>query len=156
RLALTMRRGAFVGLHSDRVLKATSIFRTHPNYASAFTAMSRMRAGLGVGGIAEPTLPLDRTFELYELWCYIGMLRAVAQSFPSTRTWVRTILHACDSPSNLGMVLASGQSGQIPIGNDITLTYQKRFSPTIAADGSRTHLVETVPDMTFAKVGADA
>lgn len=155
KLALIFRRSAFVGLQADHYLRATSIFRTHPDYASAFTAMSRMRAGLGIGGIAEPALPLERTFELYELWCYIGILRAVTERFPHTRSQVRTILHACQSPSSLGMVLASGQSSEIPISNDIKLSYQRRFSPTVATDGCRTHLIEAVPDINFCKSGVD-
>jgi hypothetical protein len=155
RLASAFRRSALMDLQPDRDLRATSIFRTHPDYALAFTAMSRMRAGLGIGGIAEPSLPLDRTFELYELWCYIGMLRAVVERFPSTRGKVKQILSGCESPSSLGMVLASGQSAEIPVGNDIMLTYQRRFSPTTAADGCRTHLLETIPDMSFTKIGAD-
>jgi hypothetical protein len=114
-----------------------------------------MRAGLGIGGIAAPSLPLDRTFELYELWCYIGMLRAVVEQFPSTRGKVKQILGACQSPSSLGMVLASGQSGGIPIGNDIILTYQRRFSPTTAVDGCRTQLLEAIPDISFTKNGTD-
>lgn len=61
------RRSIFTDLQPEHSLRATSVFRMHPDYAAAFSAMTRMRAGLGAAGLARPNVPVDRTYQLYEL-----------------------------------------------------------------------------------------
>jgi hypothetical protein len=144
------RRGLFAGLLPDPTLHATNIFRTHPDYASAFSAMSRMRSGLGMGVAAVPSLPLDRTYELYELWCYVGLLASIAERFPASRPKVAEILRGCHAPSGLGIALLSGKAHEIPLSPHLRIGYQRRFGPLPSVDGARTLLLEVVPDITVA------
>jgi hypothetical protein len=150
-----MRRGLFASISPDRSLHATSVFRSHPDYAAAFSAMTRMRSGLGVGKGAVPSMPLDRTYELYELWCYIGVLAAVADRFPDSRTKIAEILKGSPSPRGLGVLLARGDATVVPIDSTTLLTYQKRIGPQPSADGTRTLLLEVVPDITVSRIGSD-
>jgi hypothetical protein len=63
---------------SDRHAKvvATSIYRRVPPYGKFFRLYSDMN--LGLAGILGDFLqmPLARTFDLYELWCFLRLLRA--------------------------------------------------------------------------------
>ena len=60
RLSLLSRRDLFSKLVPEPALRATNVFRLHPDYASAFSAMARMKAGLGTGAEVAPAVPIDR------------------------------------------------------------------------------------------------
>jgi len=151
RLAALSRRSLFANLTPDPSLYATSVFRMHPDYASAFSAMTRMKSGLGGGGPVTPAVPIDRTYALYEIWCYVGLLHAAAERFPSCLPSVAHLLKGCAALDVLGTVLAQGNDAQLSLGDGLTLTYQRRFGPTPSADGSKTLLIEAIPDITLAR-----
>jgi Domain of unknown function (DUF2357)/PD-(D/E)XK nuclease superfamily len=155
KLAILLRSGAFLDLSPDPTLHATSIFRTHPDYAAAFSAMSRIRSGIGTAGPAIPPLPLDKTYELYEQWCYIRFLEAVVERFPASRPRVADILKGCESPNSLGVMLASGAATEITLSSDVTLTYRRRITSKPSADGARTLLLEVIPDLTISRITPD-
>ena len=149
------RRGVFRGLAADPSLRATSVFRMHPDYASAFSSMVRMRAGLGTGSAVAPTIPLDRTFALYEIWCYVGLLQAASEAFPVCRDQISALLNGLHKPNRLGTVLANGELSSIDLGDGLTLTYQRRFSTKPDASGCHTNMIEAVPDVTIARVNSE-
>jgi hypothetical protein len=151
-IAALSRRDVFAGLAPEPALYATSMFRMHPDYAAAFTAMSRMRAGLGTGTAAAPSLPIDRTYSLYELWCYVGLLAAAVERFPGARQNVAEILRGFPSPRGLGVALARGGLSEIPLTSELRLTYQRRIGPNPSSDGARTLLVEAIPDVAISRV----
>ncbi len=151
RIAVLSRRGVFAGLSPDPALYATSVFRMNPDYAAAFSAMSRMRSGLGTGTTAAPAVPVDRTYQLYELWCYVGILSAAAERFPASRAKVADILRGYQLPNHLGIALSRGEVAEITLEAHLSLTYQRRITPNPSADGARTLLVEVVPDISFAR-----
>lgn len=149
RLARLARRDLFRKLKPDPALRATTRFRMNPDYASAFSAMNAMRAGLGDGDRIAPAVPIDKTFALYEMWCYIRLLKAATEMQPSTVVKVRELLQGLDDPSLLGFVLAGGDFSRIPLSPRHSLTYQRRFGPKIDAEGVYTHHLETIPDITI-------
>lgn len=151
RLAVLRRRELFTGLQPDPTLRATSVFRMHPDYAAAFSAMVRMKAGLGTGSAVTPAVPIDRTYALYEIWCYLGLLHAAAETFPLSRPHVAALLQSVPTPNQLGAVLATGAPSTIVLTDTLTLSYQRRFSPAPDASGCRTGLIEAVPDITIAR-----
>jgi hypothetical protein len=105
-----------------------------------------------MGIAATPSLPLDRTYELYELWCYVGILAAVAERFPASRPQVAELLKGCPTASGLGIVLAAGKSSEIPLGAGMRISYQRRFGSKPSPDGARTLLLEVIPDVTISRV----
>lgn len=151
RLAAAMRRSVFTGITADTSLYATSVFRLHPQYATAFSAMSRMRAGLSTARFIAPAVPIDRTYQLYELWCYVGLLSAVSQRFPISRKMIADILKACVSPNLLGFTLSRGNDTEIPLDDYRQLTYQRRISTTPSKDGARTLVVDAIPDVCISR-----
>lgn len=155
RLSAPRRRGVFADLPPDSVLRASSVFRMHPDYASAFAAMVKMKAGLGSGAAIAPSVPIDCTYTLYELWCYVGLLHAAVEMFPFCLPRATEILRGCSKPNRLGVQLGQGGATELPLGDGLTLTYQRRFSRRPAEDGSCTLVLEAaVPDVTLAKVDA--
>jgi len=145
------RRSFFADLLPDHSLRATSVFRLHPDYAAAFAAMTRMQAGLGPAATALPDVPVDRTYRLYEIWCYVGLLAAAATTFPQARPRVTEILRGCTTPGALGTMLAQGCTGAIRLKEDLVLTYQRRVTPEPGSDGVRTPLVEAIPDVVLCR-----
>src|SRR5262249_13445875 len=119
----------------------------HPDYSAAFSAMSRMRAGLGPGMFVAPALPVDKTYQLYELWCYIGLLAAVAERFPQSRSKIADILRGCEAPDLLGVKLARGGETEIQLDDQCYLTYQRRIGPQTSFDGAKTLVVDVIPDL---------
>lgn len=154
RLSLLSRRDLFASLIPVPSLHATNVFRLHPDYASAFSAMSRMKAGLGTGAAVAPAVPIDRTHALYESWCYLNLLHAAAEAFPACRPAVAALLKGCTAPNKLGAVLARGEAARFELVEGLTMTYQRRFSTEPSCDGSRTLVVEAIPDVTLARCDA--
>ena len=155
RLAGLARRSLFAQLQPDPHLRPTSAFRMRSDYAAAFAAMARMRAGLGGSAAAAPSVPLEQTFVLYEIWCCVLLLRAAAQRYPTSQAAVAALLRGCASPGELGVRLLQGADAAIPLGPSLRLTYQRRFSPTPDAGGARTLAVEAVPDITLERLAPD-
>jgi hypothetical protein len=151
RISALSRRGLFAGLAPNPALYATSVFRMNPDYAAAFSAMSRMRSGLGTGTTATPAVPVDRTYQLYELWCYVGILSAAAERFPASRHKVAKVLRGYQSPSHLGIALSRGDVAEISLDSHLSLAYQRRITPNPSPDGAKTLLVEVVPDISIAR-----
>jgi hypothetical protein len=155
KLASLLRRSLFQDLRPDPNLHATSVFRTHPDYAAAFSYMSRMRLAVGTAGPTVPPLPLDRTYELYELWCYISFLVAVVERFPASRAKVAEILRGSQTPNSLGVTLRGGAATEIPLTSNVTMTYQRRITSNPSPDGARTLLLPMIPDLTIGRTAAD-
>jgi len=151
RLARLQRREIFNDLIPDPQLHPTTRFRMHPDYATAFSAMMRIRGGLGQGHGLAPAVPIDRTYALYEMWCYVGLLNAAADAFPECRPDVAKLLTGLSAPDQLGVSLRQGSQSSIRLSDCLTLTYQRRFSTGADAEGARTTLLEVVPDMVVSR-----
>ena len=117
--------------------------------------MSAIRAGLGDGQGLAPAVPIDKTFALYEMWCYIGVLHAAAKARLVAAPEVTKLLQGLDDPGRLGIVLVGGALSTIEFGPSHSLTYQRRFGPEPDAEGVRTHHLEAVPDITVSARGED-
>jgi hypothetical protein len=154
KLGKLMRRDIFKGLHPESRMSATSIFRMQPNYAAAFVKMSRIRSGLGSGAFVPANISLDRTYQLYELWCYVGILLAVAERFPASRECIATILRGCDAPNQLGVLLARGNSAEVTLDDKFQLTYQRRISTKLSTDGVKSTAVDVIPDICISRRSA--
>ena len=152
RLAAIGRRNLFTNLVPVKSLRSTSVFRLNPEYAAAFSAMMRIRSGLGGGSAVLPNVPIDRTYQLYEIWCYIGILAAAADAFPNSRQHIKKILEGLEHPSAIGTTLLQGADSDIYLEDDLVLTYQKKLSVRPDTSGARTAVVEAVPDICLSRL----
>ncbi len=149
------RRSMFRDLRPDFHLRPTSAFRKKRSYAAAFSAMTKMRAGLGGNVAIIPAVSIERTFVLYEMWCLVMLLRVVAEQFPLSRSAISNILRGCAMPADLGVRLLQGDEAAVPLNETTTLRYQKRYSPQTKKTSGWTHLVEVIPDIVFEKKDQD-
>jgi hypothetical protein len=149
RLGSLQRRDTFAGLKPDQSVQCTSVFRVDPNYAAAFRAMMRIRSGLGTGDVVSPSVPIERTYELFEMWCYIGVLRAVTEMFPDSLESVRRLLAGASGSNSLGVELARGDRTRVQLGPSMALFYQRRYSKTPSYDGTKTLAIDAIPDISI-------
>jgi predicted component of viral defense system (DUF524 family) len=68
-------------------------------------------------------LPLARTFELYELWCFLRLVRAAAEEYGPAALDIRNLFI---SDAAGGVTLAAGAVA-VPVGSGWKLCFQKRY-----------------------------
>lgn len=101
----------------------SSIYRQKPHYLEFFHLYQGMEQGLSsvTGDALE--IPISRTFDLYELWCFLRIARALAED---TRIEDPDVSDLFRDTGHSEMVLAAS-SVTIEYGDDCTLAYQKGF-----------------------------
>ena len=67
--------------HASPRLMLTSIFRNDPAYRQFFRLAQDMNLGIAAVFGDFLGMPLARTFKLYELWCFLRLVRAVAEEY---------------------------------------------------------------------------
>jgi len=129
-------------------IRLTSIYRSVPAYR-AFYQIHR-DLNLGIARVTGDFLkmPLARTFELYELWCFLRLLRASAQYLANETVEIASIF-SFDSRS--GSVTVSAGRSEVPLGNGITLSFKRQYKEywlTETGQGSFSRTME--PDLSLA------
>ena len=101
----------------------SSIFRRKPHYREFFHLYQEMAQGLSrvTGDALE--VPISRTYDLYELWCFLRIARALAED-PRVDEPNVSDLFKETGPDEL--VLATS-SVMLEYGDDLILSYQKGF-----------------------------
>ncbi|MGI4811756.1 MAG: DUF2357 domain-containing protein, partial [Janthinobacterium lividum] len=104
-------------------LVLSSLFRNNPSYRRFYRLWQDMNLGLAAvfGGFLN--MPLARTFELYELWCFLRLVRAGAEAFGPEGISVADLFI---SDAAGGLTLASG-AVTVQVGNGWTLCFQKQY-----------------------------
>jgi hypothetical protein len=101
---------------------------------------------LGIAGIFGDylNLPIRRTYELYELWCYLRLVRAAADRFGPAKVDC-TGLFVADAAG--GVTLATG-AVTVDVGDDWLLCFQKQYREFwIEPDGRGSFSRVMVPDI---------
>jgi len=101
----------------------SSIYRQKPHYREFFHLCQEMEQGLSnvTGDALE--IPISRTYELYELWCFLRIARALAED---ARIEDPDVSDLFEDTGPDGLVLAAS-SVTLDYGDDFTLAYQKGF-----------------------------
>jgi hypothetical protein len=105
-------------------VRITSIYRRIPAYRSFFRIHNDLN--LGIARITGDFLdvPLARTFDLYELWCFLRLLRAAASRLDGEDVDVRPIF---DFDPDTGSVTVAASRSEVAIGNGITLCFKRQY-----------------------------
>jgi hypothetical protein len=101
----------------------SALFRSDPLYRAFYRLWQDMSLGIAAIFGDFLNLPLARTFELYELWCFLRLVRAAAEEFGSTGLDIRDLFIA-DAAG--GVTLATG-AVTVAVGLDWTLCFQKQY-----------------------------
>ncbi|MCY1239162.1 PD-(D/E)XK nuclease superfamily protein [compost metagenome] len=93
-------------------------------------------------------LPLARTFELYELWCFLRLVRASVEEFGNSSTDFRSLfIHE----SSGGVTLAAN-AVTVTVGSGWKLCFQKKYQEFwIEPDGNGSYSRVMTPDIVAAQ-----
>lgn len=127
-------------------LEMTSVFRSVPAYRDFFRIWRDMNSGLAQVFGEFLDLPLARTHELYELWCFLRLVRATALEFPNAAIDIAG-LFAGTSPG--GIEMATGEA-RIRFDSGWELCFQRRYREFwVSEDGCGSFSRTLIPDITL-------
>jgi hypothetical protein len=104
-------------------LTLSALFRNDPLYRAFYRLWQDMSLGIAAVFGDFLNLPLARTFELYELWCFLRLVRAAGEEFGPIGLDIRD-LFITDAAG--GVTLAAG-AVTVPVGSDWKLCFQKQY-----------------------------
>jgi len=101
----------------------SSLFRKSPPYRRFYRLWQDMNLGIAAVFGDFLNMPLSRTFELYELWCFLRLVRAGSEAFGPEGVKVEDLFI---SDAGGGVTLASGVA-TVQVGNNWSLCFQKQY-----------------------------
>jgi hypothetical protein len=101
----------------------SALFRNDPIYRTFYRLWQDMNLGIAAVFGDFLKLPLARTFELYELWCFLRLLRAATEEFGPAGVDVRDLFIRGAAG---GVTLAAG-AVTVAFGGDWKLCFQKQY-----------------------------
>jgi len=104
-------------------LMLSAVYRNVPAYQQFFRLWQDMNVGMAAVFGQFLNMPLARTFELYELWCFLRLIRAAAEEYGSQGVATDDLFIADASG---GLTLASG-AVTVTISNGWRFCFQKEY-----------------------------
>lgn len=148
RLTQSAHSGFMTGVsEGTATLHMTSLFRNDPVYQRFYKLWQELNLGLAAVFGDFLQMPLARTYELYELWCFLRLLRAAAQEYGPDGVDPKS-LFLTDAAG--GITLAAG-SVSVKIGLDRILCFQRQYREYwVEPDGQGSFSRTMVPDLVLA------
>lgn len=132
------------------MLQMSSLFRNDPVYHRFYRLWQDMNMGLAAlfGDFLQ--MPLARTYELYELWCFLRLLRTAIDEYSPAGTDLGNLF----IPDASGGVTIAAGAVIVPIGPDKVLCFQRQYREYwIEPEGEGSFSRTMVPDIVFAGTG---
>lgn len=131
-------------------LRMSSLFRNDPVYRRFYRLWQDMNLGLAALFGEFLRMPIARTYELYELWCFLRLLRAAVEEYgPAGVDLSNLFLNESDG----GVRIAAG-AVTVPIGGDKVLCFQRQYHEYWIEDSREGSFSRTmIPDVVFASTG---
>jgi hypothetical protein len=104
-------------------LMLSALFRNDPNYRRFFRLWQDINLGIAAVFGDFLDMPLARTFELYELWCFLRLVRAAIEEY-GKEGFETNELFIKDASG--GLTIAAG-SITVAVGEGWKLCFQKRY-----------------------------
>jgi hypothetical protein len=105
------------------VLMLSAVFRNDPTYRRFFRLWQDMNLGIAAVFGDFLNMPLARTFDLYELWCFLRLVRAASGEFGPEKPETGD-LFITDAAG--GLTIAAG-AVTVSVGNGWKLCFQKQY-----------------------------
>lgn len=104
-------------------LMMSPIWRNDPAYRRFFQLWRDMSLGIAAlfGDFLQ--MPLARTFELYELWCFLRLIRAAAAMYGPDGVDLKALF----LPDASGGLTVAAGAVVVPAGGGLTLCFQRQF-----------------------------
>jgi len=135
------------------VLQVSAVFRNDPAYRRFYRLWQDMNLGIAAVFGDFLGMPLARTFELYELWCFLRLVRAGAETWGVEQLSINELFVQDAS----GGVTLSAKAVTVPVGSGWKLCFQKQYREYWReADGRGSYSRTMVPDIVVAGSGVPA
>ncbi len=132
------------------LLRMSSLFRNDPVYRRFYKLWQDMNLGLAALFGDFLKMPLARTYELYELWCFLRLLRAAVEEYGPAGVDLSDLFIGDSSD---GVTIASG-AVTVPIGDGKALCFQRQYREYwIEGDREGSFSRTMIPDVVFAGTG---
>lgn len=131
-------------------LQLSPIFRRDPLYRRFYRLWQDMNLGLAAlfGDFLQ--MPLAKTYELYELWCFLRLLRAAVDEYGSGMVDLSSLFTA----DLAGGLTISAGAVNVPIGIDKVLSFQRQYREYwIEPSGEGSFSRTMVPDVVLTGTG---
>ena len=155
RIARRFSQAASTGFMADvgvgpALLRMSSLFRNDPAYRRFYKLWQDMNLGLAAlfGDFLD--MPLARTYELYELWCFLRLLRAAIEEHGPVGIDLSGLFL---SDAAGGVTIAAGAI-IVPVGGDRVLCFQRKYREFwVEPSGEGSFSRDMIPDLVFAGSG---
>lgn len=122
----------------------SAVFRNDPAYRRFYRLWQDMNLGIAAVFGTFLNLPLARTFDLYELWCFLRLVRAAGEEFGPAGLVIDD-LFVTDTAG--GVTVAAG-AVTVPVGGGWKLCFQKQYREFWKeADGRGSYSRTMTPDV---------
>jgi hypothetical protein len=129
------------------LLRMSSLFRNDPLYQRFYRLWQDMNLGLAALFGDFLNMPLARTYELYERWCFLRLLRAAVEEYGATGVDLSNLFLGEAS----GRVTIAAGAITVPIGGDRVLCFQRQYREYWVEDSREGSFSRTmVPDVVLA------
>ena len=143
---------AEVGEGPPRVM-LSAVFRNDAVYRRFYRLHQDMNLGLAAVFGDFLQMPLARTFELYELWCFLRLVRAAAETYGPAGLDINGLFITA---AGGGVTLAAG-AVMVPVGGGYTLCFKREYREFwLAADRRGSFSRTMTPDMAIAQAAPAA
>lgn len=132
-------------------LRMSSLFQRDPVYQRFYRLWQDMNLGLAAlfGDFLQ--MPLARTYELYELWCFLRLVRAASDEYGPAGLDVSNLFI---KDTTGGVTIAAG-AVMVPVGGGNILCFQKKYREYwIEPSGQGSFSRAMVPDIVFTCPGS--
>lgn len=129
------------------LLRMSSLFRSDPAYRRFYRLWQDMNLGLAAlfGDFLQ--MPLARTYELYELWCFLRLLRAALEEYGSDGVDLNS-LFVSDAADR---VTITAGAINVPVGTDKIFSFQRQYKEFWKEpDGKGSFSRTMIPDVVIA------
>jgi hypothetical protein len=153
RLSEASQAGFMADVGEDSPLpRMSSLFRNDPVYQRFYRLWQEMNLGLAAVFGDFLNMPLARTYDLYELWCFLRLLRAAVEEYGSEGVDLKA-LFASDAAG--GLTIAAG-AVIVPLGEGRSLCFQRRYREYwVEPEGRGSFSRDMVPDVVFTESAPD-
>lgn len=153
RLSEASQAGFMADVGEDSPLpRMSSLFRNDPVYQRFYRLWQEMNLGLAAVFGDFLNMPLARTYDLYELWCFLRLLRAAVEEYGSEGVDLKA-LFASDAAG--GVTIAAG-AVIVPLGEGRSLCFQRKYREYwVEPEGRGSFSRDMVPDVVFTESAPD-
>jgi len=128
------------------MLYMSALFRNDPVYQRFYRLWQDMSLGLAAVFGDFLQMPLARTYELYELWCFLRLLRAAVEEFGPAGVDLSKLFQL----DTAGGVTIAARAVIVPIGGGNVLCFQRQYKEYwVEPDGVGSFSRTMVPDVVF-------